>query len=97
MALAEFWPATPRETVAFIEAAAWRGLQQERTAVTTAWFSEAFARTKRLKPLDITLREIFQNAGLDHDEKRARFLERMEAARDWARRHNASLKAKANG
>lgn len=97
MGLADFWEATPRETVLVIEAAGWRFVQQQRTAVSIAWFAEAFARTKRLEPLERTLASVFGEAGLSEDEKRGRFLEKMEAARAWARRHNESLEAEANG
>ena len=97
MTPADFWAVTPRETVAVIEAQAWRNVQQQRLGVTAAWFAALFSRQQRLDPLDRTLERVLGESGLSEDEKRQRFVEKMEAARAWGRRHNESLKAQANG
>jgi hypothetical protein len=47
MSLGDATDATPRQMVAFIEAAG-----PTRLAIMAGWHSESFARTKRLKPLD---------------------------------------------
>lgn len=88
MTLAEFWTVTPRETLAFITAAAWRSEAADRRAVLGAWFTELFARQKRLKPVDQVLRKLFGSAESGQDPK-ARLEEEAEKARGWARRVNA--------
>jgi uncharacterized BrkB/YihY/UPF0761 family membrane protein len=65
----------PSETFEFIEAAVWRATEEKRTAVTGAYFSELFARTKRLQTLSDELNKIFRS-------RKARTLEeQVEAAR----------------
>ncbi len=47
----EAWTATPRELAAIAQGYAKRQERAIQLAVMTAWHTEAFARTKRLPPL----------------------------------------------
>jgi hypothetical protein len=77
---AEYWALTPSETFEFIEAAVWRATEAKRTAVTGAYFTEAFARTKRLQPLDQLLNRMFRS----NTESRS-LDDKVEAARRFLR------------
>ncbi len=43
MSLADFWEATPRETLMFIRAAAWRSEERVRLTIMHAWHTAALA------------------------------------------------------
>lgn len=49
--MAEFWALTPRETLAAIEAAAWRTEQAQRQDAWLAWHIAALSRARRLPRL----------------------------------------------
>jgi len=51
MSAVEFWTATPRETYATMEAAAWRMEREQRRDVWLAWHVAALSRAKRLPAL----------------------------------------------
>jgi hypothetical protein len=51
LAVGEFYDLTLRETLAAIEAAAWRAEQQQRRDIALAWHVAAFSRTRRMPSL----------------------------------------------
>lgn len=89
----EFGIVTPREAVMFIEGAVWRMNHQMQLAITIAWHTEAFARTKKLDPLAGILRRISNEAPREMtvEEAEAALEEQKEEARAWAARHNARI------
>ena len=52
----EFWSLTPREIYLCFQAWAWRERLLADRAITTAWYTEAFARMKRVRNLRHYLR-----------------------------------------
>lgn len=90
MSPSEFSELTPRETYMYIDAAVERSNTQYRLAISTAWHTEAFARTKRLEPLS-TIFEGMRTTPLTQEEKEARIDAMKDDAREWAKRHNERL------
>lgn len=52
----EFWNLSPLETRMFIRASIWRNNRLDDALISQAWHGEAFARQKRLQPLERVLR-----------------------------------------
>ena len=47
----EFWDMTPRETIAALEAAAWRMRQEQSQMLNMAWHTAALTRARKLPAL----------------------------------------------
>ncbi len=76
-----------------IEAAAWREEQEMRRAVTTAWYTESFARTKRLDSLGSILSILIPEREKPMTKAQAMALldDSKVEARLWAKRHNEQV------
>lgn len=80
MSLAEFWEATPRETLMFIRTAAWRVGEQSRVALWHAWHTAALAGSNFSKDGIPKLSTI-----LPPPRKRDRPMTIAEEVRHWER------------
>lgn len=83
----EFSAITPREAAMFIEAYEFKQAQALRAVITTAWYTEAFARTKRLRPLSEILAKEVRIGPLD---PKAAAKQRAESALAYFRRAKAA-------
>jgi hypothetical protein len=73
---------TPRETVAFVEAAAWRMEQEQRARMGLAWHIAALSRAKKLPPLQRMLGG-GRTRKLEGEELEKRRREHEEAIKNW--------------
>jgi len=69
----EFWDLTPRETMAAIEAAAWRMQQEQALTVSLAWHTAALTRAKRLPPLSQLLAKLKPRKNIPLEQRREEF------------------------
>lgn len=80
----QFWEMTPRETLAAIEAAAWRLEHEEERAISQAWHTAALSRARRFPALKSLLKRAkpSEAARKPIAERRQEF---QEMKRAWSR------------
>jgi hypothetical protein len=88
LSVQEFWDMTPRETIAALDAAAWRIRQEQMQMLSLAWHTAALTHARKLPPLARLLSRLQKP-----DKKEAPLAERRAEFEEMKKRMGA-LKVK---
>ena len=85
--VAEFWDMTPRETIAALDAAAWRIRQEQMRMLSLAWHMAALMRTRKMPPLARLLGHLQKPRKNEPIEKRREEFEELRARMNRGRNY----------
>ena len=78
ISVVEYWDMTPRETIAALDAAAWRIRQEQMQSLSLAWHTAALTRARKLPPLARLLSHLKKPVRNEPIEKRREEFEELK-------------------